>query len=142
MSKTLESGISRRDFARRVAAASAATLLPSSALPIPAATAESSPSPTQQQPADATQLSPQSQAEADARYQAILDQYGSRFSEAQKTNLHLLCHDAQAPLDRLRAYHVENSDDPALYLKPLVEREKKPAVGSATPLPVAVPKKP
>jgi hypothetical protein len=138
MSKTLESGISRRDFARRVAAASAATLLPAGALATPPAIT----SPLPQQPTGTTQLSAESQAEADARFQAILNQYGSRFSDAQKIDLRRLSNEAQPALDRLRAYHIENSDDPALYLKPLVEREKKPAVGSATPLPVAVPKKP
>jgi hypothetical protein len=33
---------------------------------------------------------------------------------------------AQPPLDRLRAYALENGDNSALYFKPLVEREKNP----------------
>jgi hypothetical protein len=33
---------------------------------------------------------------------------------------------AQPPLDRLRAYPLENGDGPGLYLKPLLEREKNP----------------
>jgi hypothetical protein len=79
----------------------------------------------QQLPADAEKLSAQSRAESEARYQAILAQYGSRFSEAQKTDLRRLCYSAQPGLDKLRAYKVENGDGTALYLKPLVEREKK-----------------
>ena len=44
----------------------------------------------------------------------------------QKADLRRLCNLAQPPLDRLRAYALENGDGPALYLKPLVEREKNP----------------
>jgi len=76
-------------------------------------------------PADASKLSPQGQAEAEARYQSILAQYADRFSDAQKTELKRLCFALQPQLDRLRAWPVANSDQPALYLKPLVEREKK-----------------
>jgi len=71
-------------------------------------------------------LAPESQAEADARFQLILAQYGSRFSDEQKADLRRLCSVAQSALDHLRAYKVENSDGPGLYLKPLFEREKKP----------------
>ena len=65
--------------------------------------------------------------------QSILTQYGSRFSEEQKTDLRRLCHLAQPPLDRLRAYSVENGVNPALYLKPLVEREKNPLAKTVPP---------
>jgi hypothetical protein len=78
-----------------------------------------------QLPSDASKLSPQSQYEAEARYQSILAQYPDRFSEAQKADLKRLCFALQPQLDRLRAWPVANSDQPALYLKPLVEREKK-----------------
>jgi hypothetical protein len=71
-------------------------------------------------------LSPESQAEAEARFQSILAQYGTRLSDEQKTDLRRLCAAAQPPLDRLRAYPVQNGDGTALYLKPLFEREKKP----------------
>jgi hypothetical protein len=71
-------------------------------------------------------LSPESQVEVDARIQTILSQYGSRFSDEQKADIRRLCAVAQPPLDRLRAYALENGDNPALYLKPLVEREKNP----------------
>jgi hypothetical protein len=71
-------------------------------------------------------LSPESHAEAEARFQAISSQYGSRFNDAQKADIRRLCFLAQPPLDRLRAYAVENGDNPALYFKPLVEHEKNP----------------
>ncbi len=117
-------GISRREFARRAAIASAmASVAPGAALASPAA----APSPAAlQQPADMPKLSPESHAEVEARIQAIFGQYGGRFSEQQKADLRRLCALAQPPLDRLRAYALENGDNPALYLKPLVEREKNP----------------
>jgi hypothetical protein len=121
------SPISRREFARRAAMVSAASMVPASALPVGAANSES----PLERSADTHSSSPESQAEAEARYQAILGGYGSRFSETQKADLRRLCFTAQEPLDRLRAYAMENGDGPALYLKPLVEREKKPEAAPA-----------
>jgi hypothetical protein len=120
------SSISRREFARRAAIVSAATMVPAGTLAVPSPNAVP---PTTQTP-DSPSLSAEGKAEAEARYQAILAVYGSRFSETQKADLRRLSYEAQEPLDRLRAYPIANGDGPALYLKPLVEREKKtePAV--------------
>lgn len=127
------SGISRREFARRAAMASAAASL----APVEVLTAESAvASPEPQQPPDIAKLSPEGKAEVEARIHAILSQYGSRFSEAQKADIRRLCAVAQPPLERLRAYALENGDGPALYLKPLVEREKKPASPRSTAKPI------
>lgn len=138
--------MSRREFARRAAIASAITPIAAWA---PAAT--TSVAPPAQAPAGANsaqaaapstqtahapnlpKLSPESQAEVEARIQSILAQYGSRLSDAQQNDIRRLCTLAQPPLDRMRAYHLENADGPALYLKPLVEREKKPATSASTP---------
>jgi hypothetical protein len=84
-------------------------------------------------------LSLGSQAEVDSRIQTILAQYGSRLSDAQKADIRRLATEAQPPLDRLRAYPTENGDGPALYMKPLMEREKKP-MPPAPPKPAATPK--
>jgi hypothetical protein len=128
---------SRREFARRAAlgAATAAAfplheLVPSGAAseaPSMQTAAQTSP----QNPAGAPKLSLQSQAEADFRFQAILNQYPDRFSEAQKTDLRRLCVALQPPLDHIRAYPISNGDLPALYLKPLVDRDKKPAAAAS-----------
>ena len=143
---TKSGGISRREFARRAAIASAvATVAPAAALATtearssaPATVAApdfrgrlSSPSsnpssPEPQQPTSLPKLSPESQAEVDARIETIFAQYGKRFSDEHKGDIRRLCAVAQPPLDRLRAYALENGDGPALYLKPLVEREKNP----------------
>jgi hypothetical protein len=128
------SPITRREFARRAALASAVTLVPAGAL----ATHSPSPAPLIAQTPGTPSLSAEGQAEAEARYQSILAVYASRFSETQKADLRRLSYEAQEPLDRLRAYTVENGDGPALYLKPLIEREKKtetpiiPQAASAT----------
>jgi hypothetical protein len=144
MAEKPRNAISRREFARRAAFASAigsavvsmgptgavgAGIAPTATRPSESANqAPTAPSaaPQAQLPANMPRLSPESQAEADARFQAIVAQYGGRFSEEQKTDLHRLCILAQPPLDRLRGYPVQNGDGTALYLKPLFEREKKP----------------
>jgi hypothetical protein len=132
--KKTPNSISRREFARRAALASAvASFAPASAVKAAVPAIDQT-----QQPANTPKLSPEGQTEADARLQSILSQYGTRFSEDQKADLKRLCILAQPPLDRLRAYNLENGDAPALYLKPLVEREKKPKppaakVGAASP---------
>lgn len=119
--------ISRREFARRAAIASAVSMVPTSALTAESSSAE----PRLAQVPGTPSLSPAGQAESEARYQAILAVYGSRFSDAQKTDLRKLCFSAQEPLDHLRSYPIENGDAPALYLKPLVEREKQPGAATA-----------
>jgi hypothetical protein len=124
--------MSRREFARRAAIASAASFVPANVLTTGVAQSPAAPPASgAQQPPNLPNLSAESQAEAEARYQMILSQFGSRFSEEQKADLRRLCMVAQRPLDRLRAYPVENGDGVALYLKPLVEREKK-AVATPT----------
>ena len=116
------SKISRREFARRAALASAAATLGPADVLSSETTTTLSPA---QQPAEPPKLSPESHAEVEARIQAILGEYGSRFSKDQKADLRRICALVQQPLDRLRAYAIENGDAPALYLKPLVERETK-----------------
>jgi len=135
MGNEKDHAISRREFARRAAMVSAATLTPTNLLSsdiLPA-------TPQTQQPSPAD-LSPESRAEVEARIQAILNEYGGRFSDAQKTDLRRLCKEAQPVLDRLRAYPTENGDGPALYLRPLMEREKKPSPMTAPPKPAPAPK--
>ena len=138
MGEKKSSGISRREFARRAAMASAAASL----APVKVLAAESATAwPLPPQLPDMPKLSPEGQAEVEARIQAIFSQYGSRFSEAQKADIRRLCALAQPPLDRLRVYAIENGEGPALYLKPLVEREKKPAALPAAAKPTASAKK-
>ncbi len=137
MGNKSDSAISRREFARRAAFASAAaSLAPSTLLNTEALIAPL----TAQQPSNAPKLSPEAQAEVEARIQSIFALYGSRFSEAQKADLRRLATEAQRSLDRLRAFPTDNSAGPGLYLKPLIEREKKPSPMPAAPKPATAPK--
>jgi hypothetical protein len=137
MEDKTHSAISRREFARRAAMVSAAaSLAPANLLNAAPATSLS----RAQQAPNASKLSPESQAEVDSRIQTIMAQYGNRLSDAQKTDIRRLATEAQPPLDRLRAYPTENGDGPALYLKPLMEREKKPTPSPATSKPAAAAK--
>jgi hypothetical protein len=130
--------ISRREFARRAAFVSAAaSLSPAGLLAGNSAAAVAPPLQTQSGP----KLSPESQAEMESRLQAVFAQYGSRLSDTQKSDLRRLAAEGQAALDRLRAYPTDNSDGPALYLKPLMEHEIK-HVMPVTTKPAAAQKKP
>ena len=121
--------ISRREFARRAALASAAASLSPAEL-----LTEESPDTAKllSQTPSGPKLSPESQIEMESRLQAVFAQYGSRLKDAQKADLGRLAAEGQASLDRLRACTTDNSDGPALYLKPLMEREKK-----ASPMPAS-----
>jgi hypothetical protein len=137
MGNKSDSAISRREFARRAAFVSAAASLAPSNL-LGAETV--SPLPPEQQPANTPKLSPEGLAEVESRMQAIFAQYGGRLSESQKADIRRLCTEAQPPLDRLRAFATENGDGPGLYLKPLMEREKKPSPMPVLAKPASAPK--
>jgi len=125
--------LSRRDFTRCATIGAAVTVsLPTSRTEIFPGPAGSHEEP-KQTPAEAAKLSPQSLTESEGRYQAILQQYGERFSDVQKADIRRLCMVAQQSLEAVRAYPIGNAEQPSLYLKPLVERDKK----SAAPPPVA-----
>lgn len=89
----------------------------------------------------APNLTPAGQAEVESRYQQILSLYGEHLDEAQKINIKRMCVELQPSLERIRAFKMDNGDAPALYLKPLVEREKKQEA-AAKSLPIAGSKKP
>jgi hypothetical protein len=137
MEKKSDSAISRREFARRAtlvsAAASLAPLNLLSSEPIGALIPA-------QQPANAPKLSPEGQVEVESRIQSVFAQYGNRLSDSQKADIRRLANEAQPPLDRLRAFPIENGDGPGLYLKPLIEREKKPSPIPVKPKAASAPK--
>jgi hypothetical protein len=121
--------LSRREFAQRAAmlSATASIVSPAVMLEAPAETSLHD----QAQPS-APKLSPEGQAEADARYQLVLKLYGDRLSDEQKTQVKKMCVELQPALDRIRAYKLDNGEAPALYLKPLYEREKQPQTATAS----------
>jgi len=113
--------LSRREFAQRAALLSAsASLVPANVMiPDSLRTLDDQPA------AAGPQLSANSQAEANSRYQQLLDLYGKRFDEQQKMDLKRMCAELQPSLERVRSFSLQNGDAPALYLKPLVERDKR-----------------
>ena len=110
------SKFSRREFARRAALAAATTVVVPAALlsqetpPKPAA-APGAP------PQSPPPLSPELQAEGELKYQWILQNYGSRLTDAEKQDVHRLVMEGQKPLAAFRAFPLDNADQPATVLK-------------------------
>lgn len=125
---------SRREFAQRAAMLSATASLVSAEVILPKVFED-------QSTPSAPNLTPAGQAEVESRYQQILSLYGEHLDEAQKINIKRMCVELQPSLERIRAFKMDNGDAPALYLKPLVEREKKQEA-AAKSLPIAGSKKP
>ncbi len=103
--------ISRRDFARRAAlAAATAAVLPGNLL----TQSEAAPAPAPQaaQP-EQPKLSPEGRAEVEAKVEAIFRKYGKRLSEEQKADVRRLVTEAQKSLESLRAFPLDNADQPA-----------------------------
>ena len=89
--------LSRRSFARNTVIAAAAAAV------VPNLLAEEKP------PA----LPAASQAEVDARVQWIIGKYGARLDEAQRADIRRLIAGGQSSIDAMRAYALENANDPA-----------------------------
>jgi hypothetical protein len=122
--------ISRRQFAQRAVVVSATA----SFVPAEIALGRSAESRTGLQlPDNFPKLSPEGQAEAEARYELLLSRHGTQLSDEQKKNTMMLCSFAQPGLERLRAFSLKNGDVPALFLKPIVERDKAPVSKTAIP---------
>jgi hypothetical protein len=129
--------LSRRAFARRAALFSAsAALLTDGTFRTSNVLADVA----VQLPADLPKLSPESQAEAEARFQLVLSRHGARLSEEEKRNVRTLCYFSQPGLDRLRSFALKNGDVPALFLKPIVERDKPASSNRPTTAPFVAPK--
>lgn len=123
--------LSRREFAQRAAMLSAtASIVPPTAM----LDVVTNILPDEQAEAGGPKLLPEGQAEADARYQQVLSLYGDRLNDEQKTRVKKMCAELQPALERIRSYRLDNGNAPALYLKPLYEREKKPQ-SAAAPFP-------
>ena len=129
MKNKMDRTLSRREFARRAALLSAtASLVPSKVI-----RSNGQSAPSSQPPQAAPKLSGAGQAEADSRYQQILTLYSDRLDDTQKANIKRMCAELQPSLERIRSFKLQNGDPAALYLKPLVEREKKSQPLSSSP---------
>ena len=123
MKQSKDHKFSRREFAQRAALLSATAsivpagmMLPAEAFPNTLASAQA---------ADLPKLSAESETEADARFQIVLSRYGNRLNDEEKKHTKALCYSLQTTLEQVRAYPLNNGDVPALFLKPLVDRDAK-----------------
>ena len=128
MKENKDHRLSRREFAHRAALLSATASIAPVGIMLPA---EAFPSASAQSP-DLPKLSAEGQVEADARFQAVLSRYGNRLSEEEKQRTKALCFSLQTTLEQVRAYPLKNGDVPAVFLKPLIDRDNKPKVTPAT----------
>ncbi len=129
---------SRRAFAQRAALLSAsATITPAGLLALEPASAAG----PEQLPDNFPKLTANGQAEAETRYQMVISRYGIRWTEEEKNAARMACFLAQPGLERLREFPLKNSDVPALFLRPLVEREKSAGTQQPSTAPAVAPKK-
>ena len=137
MKENKEHTLSRRTFTHRAARLSASASIVPVGLMLPA---EAFATPPAQLPENLPKLSAEGQAEADARFQMVLGRYGSRLSDEEKRSARMLCFSLQNMLERVRAYPLENGDVPAIFLKPLLDRNHQ---SKSTPaaIPVTSPNK-
>ena len=117
--------ISRRDFGRNTTLAALGALLVPDKHPgsLPHHLSASSTVAKQDGTENESDFSPESQAEIDARIQTIFGKYGSRFTDDEKDQIRGFVADFQRSLDRLRAYPLENWDEPVSFVRPLKTRE-------------------
>jgi hypothetical protein len=117
--KNKENGLSRRDFGRTAALGVATVACVPGELaahifsPIAPDTLAPNANNTQQHAA----LSAASQAEVDEKVQVVLRKHGDRLSEAQKADIRRLVTEGQAPLEKMRAFPLDNSDQPGNVLR-------------------------
>jgi len=102
--------ITRRDFALSAALAGAAMAAVPGELLAQQKTAAEAAKPEAPQP---PKLSATSQAEVEARYAEVIRKYGTRLSEAQKKDVHKSLVSQQQSLEQIRAFPLENWDEPA-----------------------------
>ena len=101
----------RREFALSAAAAAATALIsPGDALGQTAVTDESLDAKTR---AAMAKLSASAQAEVEMKVASIFRKYGGRLSAEEKADIRRIMAESQEGLEKMRTFHLENSDQPA-----------------------------
>jgi hypothetical protein len=118
-----EFSLGRRRFTLGAAvAATTALILPADALPAGAVsqTAQSTSPPSvpltpleQQAQTAMAKLSPRAQAEVEMKVSEIFRKYGDKLSAEQKTDIRKVMAETQDGLEKMRAFALENGDQPA-----------------------------
>lgn len=111
------------------AAAAATTALISPAQALEQAQASGSPKPLtpleQKARAAMAKLGPAAQAEVEAKVSSIFRKYGSRLSDEQKADIRRAMAETQEGLEKMRAFALENGDQPATVFHIHSERGEK-----------------
>lgn len=103
--------LTRRDFARRATiAAATAAALPGRILAV------AHPTPAAGEAAKG-KAAVENQSEIESEIQSIFRRYGNRLSDAQKAEIRRLVREGQKPLDAMRAFALDNADQPGNVLR-------------------------
>lgn len=114
----LQKKVTRRAFALGTAVAATSVLVPGSAVLGQA--------PVDPQSSPSTTLSPEAQAEVDGKIKEIFRKHGSKLSDEQKADIRKVMAETQGGLEKMRAFALDNGDQPATVLK-FIQEEKKNA---------------
>jgi len=114
MSKT---SIGRREFALGAAAVATAALIPSRDLLAQTEQQASTPQDKQAQAA-LSKLTPESRAEVEMKINNIFRKYGARLNDEQKADIRRAMAEGQDGLEKMRAYALDNGDQPATVFEP------------------------
>ena len=112
--------LNRRNFTLgAVAAAATALVSPGEALEKTQAAATPAPQTELQQKFNSAmaKLSPAAQAEVQAKTASIFHKYGDRLSDEQKADIRRAMAETQDGLEKMRAFALENGDQPATVFK-------------------------
>jgi len=120
--------LGRRQFALGAAAAAATSaLLPGDLLAQTAASADQS---TDAQSLDKktraamAKLSASAQAEVEMKVASIFRKYGDRLNDEQKADIRRIMAESQEGLEKMRAFKLENGDQPADTFRAYLKEEK------------------
>jgi hypothetical protein len=122
--------LGRRQFAFGAAAAATTALLPGNVLAgdLLAQTAADK-SLDEKARAAMAKLTASAQAEVEMKVASIFRKYGEHLSDEQKADIRRIMAESQEGLERMRAFHLENSDQPAdafrAFRTELASREEK-----------------
>jgi hypothetical protein len=128
---------SRRQFALGAAAAATTALIPKgNALPFDAMAQAPAGVPSSLEPqspetktrAAMAKLSPAAQAEVEMKVTSIFHKYGDRLSDEQKADIRRIMAESQEGLEKMRAFKLENGDQPADAFRAYRSEEKPAAI--------------
>ena len=119
------SRMTRRRFALGAAVAATTVFLPGGE-----AAAQTEPPKTGAPPvrpgSSSSKLSPEAQAEVEMKVREIFRKYGKRLNDEQRADIRKVMAETQSGLEKMRAFALENSDQPATVVK-FTEGERRNA---------------